>query len=258
MSPSTLTASAARARPAPIDSARSAPGGAVFQLLRGAVGEDDLHRARMLVVRARTNVCSIAAARVRVRAHLRGPDARCRLRPKATARGRAPQGRDHENDDDGRAGDRRRRAGADRAGLCEIRTPPTSAPILRAPREREGADARRAADAPHRAPHPGARARRSRRPRAPRRICRRSPPASPAATRRPTPATASTASTSSTCRRGRAWAAPASPRTPPRPSRTAAPRSSTRARAPRPGPSAASRDACDTLVMGPDPAQACH
>ena len=70
---------------------------------------------------------------------------------------------------------------------------------------------------------------------------RRSPPANPAATRARTPATGSTASTSSRCRRGRASAAAATRRPPARPSRTAAPRCSTPARAPRPGPSAVAR-----------------
>ena len=70
---------------------------------------------------------------------------------------------------------------------------------------------------------------------------RRSPPASPAATRRPTPATGSTGSTSSPSRPGGPSAAAATPPAPPRLSRTAAPRSCTRARAPRPGRSAAAR-----------------
>ena len=70
---------------------------------------------------------------------------------------------------------------------------------------------------------------------------RRSPPANPAATPAPTPATGSTASTSSRSRPGRAWAAAATPPPPARPSRTGARRCSMRARAPRPGRSAAVR-----------------
>ena len=65
--------------------------------------------------------------------------------------------------------------------------------------------------------------------------------ASPAATRPRTPATGSTASTSSRSPPGRASAAPAIRPPPARPSRTSARRCCTRARAPRPGPSAVAR-----------------